>query len=64
MSGIMDPTPTLTLSPCASCHRELKIMVCYCEMEVCESCAGGHLALCAYANGRRFRTTPKNWREA
>ena len=54
----MDATPTMTLLPCASCHREQKIAACYCEMELCEACAPGHLALCAYAKGRRFRTVP------
>ena len=56
MSGIMDATPTMTLLLCASCHREENISLCYCEMELCEACAMGHLALCAYAKARRFRT--------
>jgi hypothetical protein len=64
MSGIMDATCTRTLLPCASCHREEQIACCYCEMELCVTYAPGHLALCAYAKARRFKTVPTRVRQA
>ena len=54
-SSIFDATPSVILSTCASCQREALVCVCYCQNEVCDACAPGHLHLCAYAQARLFK---------
>ena len=56
MSGVMDATFSSIAIECCSCRQLRPIAHCYCDAAVCETCAPGHLALCAYAKVRRFKT--------
>ncbi len=56
MSSLMDATPSTIHHECRSCHMLHPISICYCDAELCEACTPGHLALCAYAKVRQFKT--------
>lgn len=56
MSSMMDATPGTILLPCDSCHVLKGLAVCFCDLEICMDCAPAHLALCAHAKARMFRS--------
>lgn len=56
MSCIMDATPGTIPLECLSCHLLKPTAICYCDAELCQDCTPSHLALCAHARVRLFKS--------